>query len=59
MHLTLLPITLSLFLHQRTTKRQAVPTSTCTSGREGQVHPVPANGDMIWICRSGEWIPFE
>ena len=44
---------------QRLTKRQAAPNTDCDTAKEGQVHPIPANGDFVWICRSGEWIPFE
>ena len=39
--------------------RPSQPAGPCTANEEGQVSPVPANSDLIWICRSGQWLPFE
>ena len=44
-----------------TTQRQATgpPTTTCDGSTEGSSEFNPVTPDIIWICKSGEWIPYQ
>ena len=46
-------------IHQRSTRHQGVkgPKTACTTENDGDIHPKP-DGDIIWICMSGEWKPY-
>jgi hypothetical protein len=51
--------TITLVLTILTAAAQNLPNAICNPANEGSVSPIPANGDMLWICKSGDWIPFD
>ena len=44
-----------------TSQMQAIgpPTTTCDGSAEGSSEFNPVTPDIIWICKSGEWIPYR
>ena len=42
-------------------QRQSIaqPTKPCTSSNEGESIYKALHADMIWICKSKQWIPYK